>query len=69
MTGSLSTTLPGVVEETIPSSDPTGTEKAQIAIPDIDGLQQIRIGNILTKKNGDEVSLQKGDAVKVTIKA
>ena len=32
-------------------------------------LQQIRIDNVLTMKNGDEVALKKGDAVKLTIKA
>ncbi len=61
--------MPGVVEETIHSSDPTVPEKAQIAIQGVDGLQQIRIDNVLTMKNGDQVGLKKGAAVKVTIKA
>ncbi|MGA9813021.1 MAG: hypothetical protein WBQ64_09610 [Terriglobales bacterium] len=69
MTDPVSITLPGVVEETIRSSDPAVPEKAQIAIPAVDGLQEIRIDNILTTKNGGEVALKKGDAVKVTIKA
>jgi hypothetical protein len=69
MTGPVSTTLPGVVEETIPSSDSTEPEKAQIAIQGVDGLQQIRIDNLLTTKNGDPVSLKKGAPVKLTIKA
>lgn len=69
MTDTTSTSLPGIVEETIPSSDPTGAEKAQIAIPGVDGLQKIRIDNVLTMKNGDPVSLKKGAAVKLTIKA
>ena len=51
------------------SSDPTAAEKAQIAIPDVDGLQHIRIDNTLTMKNGDRVSLKKGAVVKVTIEA
>ena len=69
MTDPVSTTLPGVVEETTHSSDPTAAEKAQIAIPDVDGLQHIRIDNTLTMKNGDRVSLKKGAVVKVTIAA
>jgi hypothetical protein len=32
-------------------------------------LQEIRIDNTLTTKNGDDVSLKNGAAVKVTIKA
>ncbi len=69
MTDPVSMTLPGVVEETIHSSDSTAAEKAQIAIPGVDGLQHIRIDNTLTMKNGDLVSLEKGATVKVTIKA
>lgn len=69
MTDPVSTTLPGIVEETIPSSDPTLPEEAQIAIQDVDGTQQIRIDNVLTMKNGNQVALKKGDAVKLTIKA
>jgi hypothetical protein len=69
MTDPVSTTLPGVVKETIHSSDPTVPEIAQIAIQGADGLQQIRIDNTLTMKNGDQVSLKKGAAVEVTIKA
>ncbi len=69
MTEPVSQTLPGVVTETIHSSDPTGAEEAQITIPGVDGPQEIRIDNILTMKNGDEVSLQKGAPVKLTIKA
>lgn len=69
MTDAVSTTLPGVVEETIPSSDPAGAEKAQIAVEGVDGPQQIRVDNTLTMKNGDQVSLKKGATVEVTIKA
>ncbi len=69
MTEPVSTSLHGVVEETIPSSDSTRAEEAQIAIPGVDGLQHIRIDNTLTMKNGDPVSLKKGAKVKVTVKA
>lgn len=69
MTEPVSTSLPGVIEKTIHSCDPTGAEKAQIAVQGVDGLQRIRIDNILTMKNGDEVVLKKGATVKVTIKA
>ena len=69
MTQPVSTSLPGVVAETIHSSDPTAAEEAQIAIPGVDGVQQIRIDNVLTMKNGDAVVLKKGARVKVTVKA
>ena len=66
----LHTTLPGIVEAIIPSSDPNQPAKAQIAIQSADELVgEIRIANILTKENGEEVSLKKGGIVKVTIKA
>jgi hypothetical protein len=66
----LNTTLPGIVEAIIPSSDPNQPEKAQIALQGADELVgEIRIANILTKQNGEEVSLKKGGTVKVTIKA
>ena len=69
MTDPVSITLPGVVKEAIPSSDPTVPEKAQIAIQSVDEPQEIGIDNILTMKNSDEVILKKGAAVTVTIKA
>lgn len=63
-------TLPGIVEEIITSSDPSEPEKAQIAIQgDGDPIGEIGIINTLTQKNGDEVSLKKGETVKVTIRA
>jgi hypothetical protein len=70
MTKPIQTTLPGIVEEIIKSADSVEPEKAQIAIQGADDvMEEIRIVNTLTKKNGDEVSLEKGDTVKVTIKA
>jgi hypothetical protein len=70
MTEELITTLSGTVEKIIQSSDPNVPEKAQIAIENANAPhQEIHIVNTLTKKNGDEVSLNKGAAVKVTIEA
>ena len=70
MTKPIQTTLPGIVEEIIRSPDSGEAEKAQIAIQGADDpAEEIRIVNTLTNKNGDQVSLEKGDAVKVTIKA
>ena len=69
MTDAVSTTLPGVVEETIPSSDPAGAEKAQIAVQGVDGPQQIRVENTLTMKSVDKVSLKKGATEEVTSNA
>lgn len=69
MTEPLNTTLSGTVEEIITPSDSSEPEKVQIAIQSADELQEIRIDNLLTKKNGDQVTLQKGATVEVTIKA
>jgi hypothetical protein len=70
MTKQLGNTLAGFVEEIVKPSDPSEPEKAQIAVPGIDELlQEIRIDNTLTDKNGGEVSLKKGAKVSVTIKA
>jgi len=70
MTEKPSTTLSGIVDKIIAPSDPSQSEKAQIAIHDSDPLQQeIRIDNTLTTESGAEVRLIKGAAVKVIIKA
>ncbi len=70
MTEPTSNTLPGIVEEIIHSSDPGKPDEAQIAIRGTEEFAgEIRIVNTLTQKNGDETSLAKGDAVKLTIKA
>jgi hypothetical protein len=60
-------TLSGLVDEIIAPSDPSQHEKAQIAVQSIDELQKIRIDSTLTE-NGDEVKLNKGETVKITIK-
>lgn len=63
-----SATTSGIVKEIILSTDPALTEKAQIAV---DGAaypyRDFRIENALTDEYGDEVSLEKGDHVEVTV--
>jgi len=70
MTEKPSVTLPGTVENVIKPSEPSQPEKAQIAIEGADDLyQEIRIKNSLTTENGDEVRLNKGAQVDVTVEA
>ena len=70
MTKPPNTTLPGIVEEIVHSSAPGEPEKAQIAVQGADQLSgHIRIPNTLTTKDGGEAHLEKGDTVKVTVKA
>jgi len=65
-----SVTLPGIVEQIIPSPYPGMPEKAQIAIEGAEDLyQQIRIDNTLTNKHGDRVGLKKGAEVEITVEA
>jgi hypothetical protein len=70
MTEKPSVTLPGTVEKVIKSPDPSEPEKAQISIEGADDLyREIRIENTLTDENGDQVSLEKGAEVEVTVEA
>ncbi len=70
MTKPPNTTLPGIVEEIIRSSDPGEPEKAHIAVQGANQLSgHIRIPKTLTTKDGGEARLEKGDTVKVTVKA
>jgi hypothetical protein len=63
-----SVTLPGTVEKIIKPSQPDQPEKAQIAIEGADDLyREIRIENSLTAGNGDQVRLEKGAEVDVTV--
>ena len=61
-------TMPGTVEKIIPPSRPNKPEKAQIAV---DGThrpyRKLRIENMLTDENGDDVKLKKGTHVEVTV--
>ena len=65
-----SVTLPGTVEKIIKPSHPSEPEKAQIDIKGADILyREIRIKNLLTDENGDQVRLKKGAEVEVTVDA
>jgi hypothetical protein len=65
-----SATLPGTVEAVIKSLVPSEPEKAQIAVEGADHRHKvISIENTLTDPNGQEVHLNPGAKVEVTIKA
>ena len=65
-----SATLPGTVEKIIKSPHPGVPEKAQIAVEGADHLyREIRIENVLTAENGDDVRLKVGIEVEVTVEA
>jgi hypothetical protein len=65
-----SAVMTGTVDEIIPSPSPSRPEKARIAV---DGAGQrdrhLRIENVLTDENGDDVRLKKGARVEVTVTA
>ena len=66
-----SITMPGTVDKIIPSLGPSQPEKAQIAV-DATGPRHrdlLRIENTLTDEHGDDVKLQKGAHVEVTLTA
>jgi len=63
-----SITMPGTVKKIIPSSSPSQSEKAQIAVDGRDHrFRNLRIENTLTDENGDDVRLKKGARVEVTV--
>ena len=63
-----SVTMPGTVDKIILSRWPNQPEKAQIAVEEADhGYQDLRIENTLTDENGDDVRLEKGAHVEVTV--
>jgi hypothetical protein len=65
-----SATMPGTVDKIIPSPRPSQPEEAQIAIDGADhGHRDLRIENMLTDENGDDVRLKKGAHVEVTVTA
>lgn len=65
-----SITLPGTVEKIIKPPHPSVLEKVQIAIEGADDLyREIRIENVLTDKNDEEVALKEGAEVEVTVAA
>ena len=68
--GQARTNLPGTVNKIIASLRTTQPGKVQIAVSGADGrYRDLRIENILTDGNGNEVSLKKGAHVEVTITA
>jgi hypothetical protein len=65
-----STTLPGTVDKIIPASHPSQREGARIAVEGSDRrYRNLRIENILTDENGEDVKLKKGAHVEVAITA
>lgn len=68
MSDKSSAVLPGTVQKIIKSTFPSQPEKAQINLEGADHLyREIRIDNILTNENGDEVRLKPGAPVDVTV--
>ena len=63
------TTIPGTVDELIPSLHPNEVDKVQISIEGDQGYRDLRIENSLTDEHGDEVKLKKGAHVNVTVTA
>ena len=63
-------TMPGTVAKIIPSPRPSQPEKAQIAVDGADHrYRNLRIENTLTDEHGDDVRLEKGASVEVTVTA
>ncbi len=61
-------TLPGTVEKIIPSPLPHEPDKAEITIEGADDLyKEIHIDNVLENSDGEEVKLEPGDHVQVTV--
>ena len=65
-----SITIPGTVDNVIPSTRPSQPEQAQITVdgPDL-RYRDLRIENTLTNGHGDDVKLKKGAHVEVTVAA
>ena len=63
-----STSMPGTVAKIIPPLRPNQQEKAQIAVDGADRrYRDLRIENVLTDEHGDDVKLQKGAHVELTV--
>jgi hypothetical protein len=61
------TVMPGTVDKVIEFRTPQLREKAQISIDGEPGYRKLRIENSLTDEHGDEVKLEKGARVEVTV--
>jgi hypothetical protein len=65
-----SPTMAGKVDKIIPAINPDENDKAQISIENADHLyKEIRIDNLFTNKDGEEVALKLGAEVDLTIAA
>jgi hypothetical protein len=65
-----SVTMPGTVDQIIPSLHLSQPEKASIAVDGADRrYRNLRIENTLIDENGDDVRLEKGAHVEVTVTA
>jgi hypothetical protein len=63
-----SITLPGIVDQIVPSPRPSQPEKAHIAVDGADHrYRDLRVENTFIDEHGDDVKLKKGAAVDVTI--
>lgn len=61
-------TLPGIVGKIIPSPLTREPDKAEITVEGADDLyKEIRIDNVLENSDGEEVKLEPGDHVDVTV--
>jgi hypothetical protein len=70
MTQKPSVTLPATVEKVLTPEAPELPEKAQIAIEGADELyRQLRVDNVLTNQNGEELKMREGAKVDVTLEA
>jgi len=65
-----SVSMPGTVDKIIPSPSPSQPEQAQIGVEGADTQKQdLRIENALTDEYGDDVKLEKGAHVEITVTA
>jgi hypothetical protein len=65
-----SATMPGIVDEIVPSPNPSEPEKAQIVVDSADHRHRdLRIENTLTDEYGDDAKLEKGSRVELTVTA
>jgi hypothetical protein len=63
------TVMPGIVDKIIQFRTPRLRETAQISIEGEAKYRELRVENSLTDEHGDEVKLEKGDRVEVTVTA
>jgi hypothetical protein len=61
--------MPGTVDKIIQFRTPRLREKAQISIEGEAGYRKLRIENSLTDQHGDEIKLEKGARIEVTVTA